>query len=351
MVCFIFTLTLPPRTLLTFYSPGLECKICTRPFTVFRWAADRTSRFRKTNVCLTCARLKNCCQCCMLDLTFGLPIVVRDAALKLVTQGPTSSINKEYFAQNNEGKFKDGDIPEEYEKTDAAARDLLKRLANSQPYYRKPRGGQAEGGREDQQRQITAGGEGGGQGGQQRLGPGPIRTERGRGAARGRGGASARGRGVGGGGQPGPHDAIPPNDPTITSLFLTGIEDDLPEHAIRDFFSPFGNIRSLVCVHRSRSAFVNYATRQGAEAAAESCQGRAVSKFHPSSIPYKFSVTNISSSPRVSSPCPMGQASSTRQHRSQPGRRHCQASSSSKGNGLQHQHPRRTSSRAARAAR
>src|SRR5690606_12346211 len=107
----------------------------------------------------------------------------------------------------------------------------------------------------------------------------PIRTERGKNAARGRGGAVARGRG-GGGGQPGPHDAIPPNDPTITSLFLTGIEDDLPEHAIRDFFAPFGNIKSLVCVHRSRSAFVNYATRQGAEAAAESCQGRAVSKFH-----------------------------------------------------------------------
>ncbi|RPA82728.1 hypothetical protein BJ508DRAFT_413896 [Ascobolus immersus RN42] len=254
---------------------GLECKICTRPFTVFRWAADRTSRFRKTNVCLTCARLKNCCQCCMLDLTFGLPIVVRDAALKLVTQGPTSSINKEYFAQNNEGKFKDGDIPEEYEKTDAAARDLLKRLANSQPYYRKPRA-QVEGGSEDQRRQITAGGESGGQGGQ-KLGPGPIRTPRGGNAARGgRGGGVGRGGRVGGGGQPGPHDAIPPNDPTITSLFLTGIEDDLPEHAIRDFFAPFGNIRSLVCVHRSRSAFVNYATRQGAEAAAESCQGRAV---------------------------------------------------------------------------
>ena len=29
---------------------GMECKICTRPFTVFRWAADRTSRFKKTNV-------------------------------------------------------------------------------------------------------------------------------------------------------------------------------------------------------------------------------------------------------------------------------------------------------------
>ncbi|RPB09098.1 hypothetical protein P167DRAFT_567472 [Morchella conica CCBAS932] len=135
---------------------GLECKICTRPFTVFRWAADRTSRFKKTNICLTCARLKNCCQCCMLDLSFGLPIAVRDAALKLVAQGPSSGINKEYYAQNHEGALVDGQVPEEYDKTDAAARDLLKKLAGSEPYYRRKRGG-GEG--------SSSGGGGGGEGG------------------------------------------------------------------------------------------------------------------------------------------------------------------------------------------
>ncbi|KAH0395698.1 RNA recognition motif-containing protein, partial [Aureobasidium melanogenum] len=80
---------------------GAECKICTRPFTVFRWKTDRTARQKRTNLCLTCARLKNCCQCCMLDLSFGLPIVVRDAALKMITPGPNSEINREYYAQNH----------------------------------------------------------------------------------------------------------------------------------------------------------------------------------------------------------------------------------------------------------
>ena len=75
---------------------------------------------------------------------------------------------------------------------------------------------------------------------------------------------------------PQPADWLPPADPNITSLFVTGVEDDLPEHAIRTFFTPFGQIRSIVCSHRSHCAFINYATREGAEAAAAQCQGKAV---------------------------------------------------------------------------
>ena len=60
------------------------------------------------------------------------------------------------------------------------------------------------------------------------------------------------------------------------SLFVTGVEDDLPEHAIRTFFTPFGQLRSIVCSHRAHCAFINYASREGAEAAAAHCQGKAV---------------------------------------------------------------------------
>ncbi|CCJ30563.1 unnamed protein product, partial [Pneumocystis jirovecii] len=63
----------------------------------------------------------------------------------------------------------------------------------------------------------------------------------------------------------------PPQDKKITSLFIMGIEDDLPEHAIRVHFEPYGTIKSLVCSHRSRCAFVNFATRTSAEAAAKAC--------------------------------------------------------------------------------
>ena len=118
-----------------------ECKLCTRPFTVFQWSADRAhGRKKRTNVCLTCARLKNCCQCCMLDLSFGLPIAVRDAALKMIAPGPGSEVNREYFAQNMEKEIEEGrGGTEEYEKTDEKARELLRRLANSKPYFRKGR--------------------------------------------------------------------------------------------------------------------------------------------------------------------------------------------------------------------
>ncbi len=244
-----------------------ECKICTRPFTLFTWKADRTARSKRTNICLTCARLKNCCQCCMLDLSFGLPIVVRDAALKMVAPGPQSEVNREYYAQNNEREIEEGrGGVEAYEKTDEKARELLKRLANSEPYYKKQRRLEAEGGQEGQKK-IE-------------YGPGPIRTKDSRGSPATRGQRGGRGgvrRPIPGEAQPiTPQDILPPTDPNITSLFVTGVEDDLPEHALRAFFTPFGTIRSLICSHRSHCAFINYATREGAEKAAEACQGKAI---------------------------------------------------------------------------
>ena len=220
----------------------------------------------------------------MLDLSFGLPIVVRDAALKMVAPGPQSTINREYYAQENEKEIEEGRGGlEEYEKTDEKAMDLLRRLANSEPYYKKQRRLEAaEGNAENRD----------GEEGQKRISaaPGPIRThhnrlERGGGPVAGRGGAVRGGRGGARGGRgfpgtaqlpPGPQDILPPRDRNITSLFVTGVEDDLPEHAIRTFFAPYGTLRSIVCSHRSHCAFINYATREGAEAAADFCQGKAV---------------------------------------------------------------------------
>ena len=217
----------------------------------------------------------------MLDLSFGLPIVVRDAALKMVAPGPESSINREYYAQNNEREIEEGRGLEEYDKTDAKARELLRRLANSEPYYKRQRRleatGDGEGKSGDGPRLLTAG-------------PGPIRssdTRPARGGPYSRGGFSRGGRGGGRSGRtsttsaPTPQDILPPRDPNITSLFVTGVEDDLPEHELRSFFTPFGVLRSLICSHRSHCAFINFATREGAEKAADACQGRAVIKGCP----------------------------------------------------------------------
>lgn len=247
---------------------------CTRPFTVFSWSADRgQGRKRRTNVCLTCARLKNCCQSCMLDLSFGLPIVVRDAALKMVAPGPQSDINREYFAQNNERAIEEGKAGlEEYDKTDDKARELLRRLATSKPYFRKGRTVDEE----ELAAEASSGGNpavGAGVGG-----PGPIRTRDTK-AARAAGARPGKARQTFPSAAqlpPSQSDWLPPRDEKIMSLFVTGVEDDLPEHKIRDFFKVHGKIKSLVCSHMSHCAFVNYETRPAAEKAAEACQGRAV---------------------------------------------------------------------------
>ncbi|KAI5924614.1 RNA recognition domain-containing protein [Camillea tinctor] len=254
---------------------GAECKICTRPFTVFSWPADRAhGRKKRSNICLTCARMKNCCQCCMLDLQFGLPIQLRDAALKMVAPGPSSEINREYFAQNNEKAIEEGHGTEEYDKTDEKARELLRRLANSKPYFRKGRP------IEDGSAAAATGSGGNPAVGAGVGGPGPIRTRdsRAAGAARPGGRPNNNRRPFPSAAQlpPGPKDYVPPADKSITSLFVTGVEDDLPEYKLREHFKEHGKIKSLICSHMSHCAFVNYETREGAERAAAACQGRAV---------------------------------------------------------------------------
>jgi pre-mRNA-splicing factor RBM22/SLT11 len=256
---------------------GAECKLCTRPFTVFSWSADRAhGRKKRTNICLTCARLKNACQSCILDLQFGLPIVIRDKALELVAPGPQSEVNREYFAQNNELAIEEGRAGvEQYDNADEKGRELLRKLAHSKPYFKKGRTLDEDGNVEAGPVRSGDPAIGGGV-----AGPGPIRTRDSRAAgAMGRGGRGGIKRGAFPSTSqlpPGPADYIPPQDKNIMSLFVTGVEDDLPEYKIRDFFKAHGKIKSLVCSHMSHCAFVNYETREGAEAAAAACQGRAV---------------------------------------------------------------------------
>ncbi|PKS12378.1 hypothetical protein jhhlp_000582 [Lomentospora prolificans] len=278
---------------------GAECKLCTRPFTIFSWSADRAQgRKRRCNVCLTCARLKNCCQSCMLDLSFGLPLVVRDAALKMVAPGPTSDVNREYFAQNNERAIEEGrGGVEEYEKTDEKARELLRRLATSKPYFRK-------GPTVDDTGAVVSS-HGNPMVGAGRGGPGPIRTRDSR-AARPVSGAGhpnrSRQAAAGSTHAPiGPKDWIPPEDKNIMSLFLTGVEDDLPEYKIRDFFKVHGKIKSLICSHMSHCAFVNFETREAAEKAALACQGRAIIAGCPLRVRWRMptAVGNMNRDQRV----------------------------------------------------
>jgi len=94
-----------------------ECKICKRPFTVFTWKPDTNSRFKKTEICPTCAKLKNVCQTCLFDLQFGLPVELRDKYLKKKIEIPKEQANLDYFISKATENFENLNLP--YYKPDA----------------------------------------------------------------------------------------------------------------------------------------------------------------------------------------------------------------------------------------
>lgn len=118
---------------------GGECKICERPFTTFRWMPGRGARYKKTEVCQTCAKLKNVCQTCILDLEYGLPVQVRDHALAIKEDIPKMGANRDYFIQNVDRALANTDGTTPAGKLalvgDAGTNEMLRKLARNQPYY------------------------------------------------------------------------------------------------------------------------------------------------------------------------------------------------------------------------
>lgn len=240
---------------------GKECKICSRPFTVFRWCPGARMRFKKTEVCQTCSKLKNVCQTCLLDLEYGLPIQVRDTALKLKDDLPKSDVNKEYYIQNMENELARSD-PEAINSKLSEPNDLLMRLARTAPYYKRNRPhvcsfwvkGECRRGEECPYRHEKP------------TDPDdPLADQN----------IKDRYYGV--------NDPVadkllrraaampalpPPDDKTITTLYIGNL-GNLTEQNIRDYFYQFGEIRSVSLVPKQQCAFVQYTTRAAAEAAAE----------------------------------------------------------------------------------
>ena len=94
-----------------------ECKICKRHFTVFTWKPDSNSRNKKTEICPTCAKLKNVCQTCLFDLQFGLPVELRDKFLKKKIEIPKEQANLDFFISKATENFENLNLP--YYKPDA----------------------------------------------------------------------------------------------------------------------------------------------------------------------------------------------------------------------------------------
>lgn len=115
---------------------GCECKVCGRPFTVFKWTPGAGMRYKKTEICQGCAKIKNLCQTCILDLEFGQPIQVRDTILKIENDVPRSDVNKEYYVENMSKNIGNDPLPK-YTSAGSGVREFLKKISASEPYYKR----------------------------------------------------------------------------------------------------------------------------------------------------------------------------------------------------------------------
>uniref|UniRef100_A0A8C4X1V9 Pre-mRNA-splicing factor RBM22 n=1 Tax=Eptatretus burgeri TaxID=7764 RepID=A0A8C4X1V9_EPTBU len=244
---------------------GKECKICCRPFTVFRYCPGARMRYKKTEICQTCSKLKNVCQTCLLDLEYGLPVQVRDTGLVLRDEIPKSDVNKEYYTQNAEREIRnsDGTIPTGALGKAQAPSDMLLKLARTTPYYKRNRPhicsfwvkGECKRGEECPYRHEKP------------TDPDdPLADQN----------IKDRYYGI--------NDPVadkllrraatmprldPPEDKSITTLYVGGLDDYISEQDIRNHFYQFGELRSVSVVPRQQCAFVQFTLRTAAEQAAE----------------------------------------------------------------------------------
>ncbi|TFK55092.1 hypothetical protein OE88DRAFT_1674668 [Heliocybe sulcata] len=246
---------------------GRSCGTCARPFTVFRWNPGTGMRFKTTVICQTCAKIKNVCQTCLLDLEYGLPTQVRDTALALQNEAPTSDINREYYAQNMEGKLEGNKSLLDSGRAQAAGKEMLKQLARTDPYYKRNRPhvcsfyvkGDCKRGAECPYRHEM-----------------PVDNELSKQNIQDRyhGRSDPVAKKIMAG-----HAATmglqPPEDQSVTSLFLSSLPSAATEQSIRTRVAHSlpaiqpSQIKSVVHVAKSRCAFVNFKDRPSAELAAQ----------------------------------------------------------------------------------
>lgn len=239
---------------------GVECKICVRPFTIFRWKAGTNGRYKATVICQQCAKVKNVCQTCLFDLEFGLPVEVRDKYMEEQGQTkialPASRVGRDYQLAEAQKQMEGGDMP--YGKV--AAHPMLQRLARMTPYYKRNearictfyvKGACNRGTDCPFRHELPQGGE--------------LANQRLRDRFHGENdplAAKIMRRGN--------EDMtmMPPEDKSITTLYVGGLETGVKEKDLRDKFYVYGEIRSIRVVPKQSCAFVTFVARESAEDAA-----------------------------------------------------------------------------------
>lgn len=253
---------------------GKACKVCERPMTVFRWKAGTDGRFKKTEICTTCAKMKHVCQTCILDLQYGVPTQVRDSILEEHERmkRPESDVmvqfTMEQFERDSEadksllygghgsgagGPLRGG--------TSNAHTRLMEKMRAKKPYYERNKAricsffvaGTCNRGEKCPYRHEI-----------------PQHDE-----ALQKQNIKDRFYGTN---DPvalkmlnkmkGPQKAPPaPADVTITTLWVGGVDGNMTEHDLRLPFMEYGEITSVRIVSLKKCAFVTFSTRAAAEEA------------------------------------------------------------------------------------
>jgi len=250
---------------------GKSCKICERPFTVFRWRPGTGARYKKTEICQTCAKMKNVCQTCVFDLNYGLPVQVRDQFLQEggheIMAVPESDVNREWFSSIHNQQVESGNLP--YGKM---ANSRLLQLARKTPYYKRNRphicsffvkGECTRGASCPYRHEMPTNKDD------------PMAQQNIKDRFYGVDDPVAQKIMKRDSEAPKPEE---PEDSTVSTLWVGGMTPSIGEKDLRDAFYSYGEVRTVHVVARQRCAFVEFTTRESAKAAADAMYNRLVVK-------------------------------------------------------------------------
>lgn len=224
-----------------------------------------------TELCKSCAKAKNVCQTCVFDLTYGLPVQVRDSVLAEHERVnlPESAVGKNYMLEQMERKLADPSTADSALSQYTRPNAVLERLARTSPFYDRnraklctffARGACTRGATCPYRHEMPVQNEMSKQNIKDRYNGvnDPVANKI---LKRAAAGAVASAAGL-----------QPPEDRTITTLFLGGVPLDAGESDIRAALTPFGPITFVKLLSEKMSAIVTFADRASAE--------EAVSRLH-----------------------------------------------------------------------
>merc|ERR1719309_284929 len=202
----------------------------------------------------------------MLDLTYGLPVQVRDHALRIKDDLPRSDANREYYLQNVDAQLGNSDVVGPggaLGKLPSHKSELLAKLARTTPYYKRNRPhicsfwvkGECKRGEECPYRHDKP------------TDPDdPLSDHNIKDRYYGTNDPVAdkllkRAQAM-------PH-LEPPEDRLITTLYVGGLDESVTEQDIKNSFYAYGEIRNTTMVPKQGCAFVQFNKRSAAELAAE----------------------------------------------------------------------------------